>query len=170
MILTVDELRRYIKTDLDDDVLTLKLSALEDQIRKHTNNNFQNRSIRCVSEIRDGVIIAPSPHFRTGDTVQVTNSELGDGLFVLVSDDTLSPAPPDCGECLITKVEYPASVKMGVIELVKWDIERRDKIGIASETISRHSVSYASVDGSNTTLGFPSALMGFLKPYTKARF
>ena len=66
--------------------------------------------------------------------------------------------------------EYPADVKMGAINMLKWDIESRDKIGVASETISRHSVTYVSVDGDNSTGGYPKAVMGFLKPYMKARF
>lgn len=67
-------------------------------------------------------------------------------------------------------VEYPADVKMGVINALKWDIESREKIGVSSETISRHSVTYTAVDGDNTSGGYPKAVIGFLKPYMKARF
>lgn len=66
--------------------------------------------------------------------------------------------------------EYPADVKLGVIELLKWDLQMREKTGVASETISRHSVSYQAYDGTNTVLNYPASLMGFLKPYRKARF
>lgn len=66
--------------------------------------------------------------------------------------------------------EYPLDVKMGVINLIKWDLDGRDKIGISSETISRHSVSYSSQSGSDSEDGYPKALIGFLKPYMKARF
>jgi hypothetical protein len=41
---------------------------------------------------------------------------------------------------------------------------------VASETISRHSVTYVDQTGDNTIMGYPVALMGFLKPYRKARF
>jgi hypothetical protein len=41
---------------------------------------------------------------------------------------------------------------------------------VASETISRHSVTYVDQTGENTIMGYPVALMGFLKPYIKARF
>lgn len=67
-------------------------------------------------------------------------------------------------------IVYPADIKMGVIHLLKWDLGMREKTGIASETISRHSVSFQSYDGTNTLLGYPASLMGFLKPYKKARF
>lgn len=66
--------------------------------------------------------------------------------------------------------EYPMDVKMGVINMLNWDLENRDKVGIQSETISRHSVTYFNMDGDNSTMGYPKSLLGFLKPYMKARF
>jgi hypothetical protein len=66
--------------------------------------------------------------------------------------------------------EYPADVKMGVLEMLKWDLENRKKVGIQSETISRHSVTYFNMDGDNSVMGYPKALLGFLKPYMRARF
>ena len=61
-------------------------------------------------------------------------------------------------------------VKMGVVNLMKWELDNRDKVGVQSETISRHSVTYFNMDGDNSIMGFPKALLGFLKPYMKARF
>jgi hypothetical protein len=66
--------------------------------------------------------------------------------------------------------EYPADVKMGVVNMLKWELENRDKVGIQSETISRHSVTYFNMDGDNSTMGYPKSLLGFLKPYHRARF
>ena len=66
--------------------------------------------------------------------------------------------------------EYPMDVKMGVINLMKWELNNRDKVGVASESISRHSVTYFDMSGDNSTMGYPKALLGFLKPYMKARF
>ena len=66
--------------------------------------------------------------------------------------------------------EYPMDVKMGVVNLMKWELDNRDKVGVQSETISRHSVTYFNMDGDNSIMGFPKALLGFLKPYMKARF
>lgn len=71
---------------------------------------------------------------------------------------------------LVTKVEYPVDVQMGVVNMLKWDLENREKVGIQSETISRHSVTYFNMDGDNSALGYPKSLTGFLKPYMKARF
>jgi len=67
-------------------------------------------------------------------------------------------------------IEYPADIKLGVINLLKWDMEMREKTGVAAETISRHSVTYQTYDGTNTINGYPASMMGFLKPYMKARF
>lgn len=65
---------------------------------------------------------------------------------------------------------YPMDVKMGVINLMKWELNSRDKVGIASESISRHSVTYFDMTGDNSAMGYPKALTGFLRPYMKARF
>lgn len=67
-------------------------------------------------------------------------------------------------------IVYPADIKMGVANLIKWDLDYRNKVGVSSETISRHSVTYIAQDAANTNAGYPAALMGFLKPYHKARF
>lgn len=62
---------------------------------------------------------------------------------------------------------FPPDVKMGAINMLKWDIESRDKVSIQSETISRHSVTYFNMDGDNSSLGYPKSLTGFLKPYRR---
>ena len=71
---------------------------------------------------------------------------------------------------VLTKVVYPADVKQGVARMLQWQLDNGDKVGVQSETISRHSVTYFNMDGDNSTMGFPKSLLGFLKPYMKARF
>ena len=66
--------------------------------------------------------------------------------------------------------EWPADIKLGVIELLKWDFSMKAKQGIASETISRHSVSYVDTNAGLNALGYPKSLLGFLKHYMRARF
>ena len=66
--------------------------------------------------------------------------------------------------------EYPMDVKMGVVNLMKWELDMREKVGVASESISRHSVTYVDQTGTNTVNGYPVALIGFRKPYKRARF
>jgi hypothetical protein len=68
---------------------------------------------------------------------------------------------------------YPPDVVEGAFEMLKYNVSgtrERGGAGIASEALSRHSVSYVAQDGNNTIGGYPAALMGFLKPYYKARF
>lgn len=115
MILTVEEFRRFVDTDKDDDVLTAWLEAMELMVQGYTHNNFRKYMV-------DGAIV------------------------------------------------YPADVKMGVVNLLKWELTSRDKTGVASETISRHSVTYRDDTTTNYINGYPASLMGFLKPYMKARF
>ena len=113
MIISVEELRKYITTNLEDSVLEAKLQALELSIQGYTNNNFKRVLI-------DG--------------------------------------------------EYPMDVKMGVVNMLKWDLEQREKVGIQSETISRYSVTYFDQSANNTLMGYPVSFLGFLKPYMRARF
>ena len=114
MLMTVAELRRYITTDEEDQVLEAMLQALELSIQGYTNNDFTRH--------------------------------------------------------LTAEGEYPMDVKMGAVNLMKWELNNRDKVGIASESISRHSVTYVDQTGENTLMGYPVALMGFLRPYKRARF
>lgn len=67
-------------------------------------------------------------------------------------------------------VEFPPDVKMGVVKLIQYDLNCADKVGISSETISRHSVSYEVQTGEESEGGYPKNLTTFLKPYMKARF
>ena len=180
MILALKELRTHITSDISGDILSSKLSAIETLIRKHTNNNFQNRAIRCQSSIRGGVITSPSPYFKIGDTVQISENPLNNGLYVIEDGMKLSPIPFDSEENLITKVVYPEDVKMGAVEMLRWKLRNEernsgdvDKQTVQSETISRHSVTYAADSTESDIderLGYPRKLTAFLKPYMKARF
>lgn len=174
MIISVKQLKKHVSTAIDDEVLADRLSALELLIRKTTNNNFQNRNIRFEVDISSPKLALDTPYLKPGDTVQISQSKLNDGLYVILKiEDGVITLDRDLypeDKVLITKVEYPMDIKMGVVNLMKWEIENRDKVGIASETISRHSVTYFNMDGDNSTLGYPKSITGFLKPYMKARF
>lgn len=66
--------------------------------------------------------------------------------------------------------DYPMDIKMGMVNMMQWDLNHRDKVGIASESISRHTVNYIDMNQQNCTMGYPVSLIGFLKPYKRARF
>lgn len=175
MIMSVKEFKTFVTTDIADEVIEAKLQALEMLIRKYTNNNFQKRSYRRTADIVGGLFLVEAlTPFKVGDTVQITESQLNEGLFTVKEADdstfTVNEEVEDETGVLVTKIVYPMDVKMGVVNMMKWDIKNRDKVGIQSETISRHSVTYFNMDGDNSTMGFPKSLVGFLKPYMKARF
>lgn len=177
MLMTVEELRKYITTDESDEVVEAKLRAIEYAIRSYTNNNFCVRAFRAVaSALPDNELHLESPvPFAVDDTLQITESDFMQdclvtvvaayGNTIVVKEELFEEA-----DVVITKVVYPHDVKMGVVNLMKWELNNRDKVGIASESISRHSVTYVDQTGTNTVNGFPVALMGFLKPYKRARF
>lgn len=175
MLMTVDELKRYISTQEDAQALEARLSALELLIRAYTHNNFQQRHVRRMADIAGSVVIMDALQpFRVGDTIQVTESDFNDGLYTVTeasdSTVTIKEAAFDEDDVLVTRVVYPADVKMGAVNLMKWELERRDKAGIASETLSRHAVTYESMTEDNSIMGYPKSLMGFLRPYMRARF
>lgn len=174
MIISVDKLKKFIKTNETDEVLEAKLQALELLVRKYTNNNFQNRNVRFARPIIDGKLQLSTNLLKVGDTIEISQSKYNDGLYVIKATNgdllELDRELYDEAQILITKVVYPFDVQMGAINMLKWDLDNRDKVGIASESISRHSVTYFNMDGDNSTIGYPKSLVGFLKPYMKARF
>lgn len=177
MIMTVAELRQFVTTDETDQALEARLSALELLIRAYTNNNFQARAFRAIAVATSSghqLVTAINNPFKAGDTLQITESELNTGLVnVRTSSNGVITVKEDLYDesgVVITKVVYPMDVKLGVANMVKWQLDNGDKVGVQSETISRHSVTYFNLDGDNSSMGFPKSLTGFLRPYMKARF
>jgi hypothetical protein len=173
--MTVAEYRLLNPNDPEtDQALEAKLQALESVIRAYTNNNFQQRAFRFSCPVINGKLYYTTNLLKVDDTVQISESALNDGLYIVqeTGADTISLDAElyDEDYVLVTKVIYPHDVKMGVVNLPRWENENRSKVGIASETISRHSVTYFNMDGDNSLMGYPKSLLGFLTPYMKARF
>ena len=177
MIISVEEVKKEISDfkGWSDSKIERKLKAIEQAIRSYTNNNFQNRDYRRTADIVGGsfYVEALTP-FEVDDTVQISESELNTGLFTVTAVDDSSfavkEAVKDETDVLVTKVVYPADVIECAFNLLEWELKNRDKVGIQSETLSRHSVTYFNMDGDNSIMGYPKSLMGALKPYMKARF
>lgn len=175
MLITIEKLKALYPqfADINDDLLTLKLDSIESAIRAYTHNTFQNRAVRayCTVNGNTAICIKGDLLFKKGDTVSIT-SELNKGLYNIldVNSDTFTvdrvfyPAIE-----LVTLVRYPNDVIAGAINVLEWDCFNRDHEGIASESISRHSVSYVTYDGSNTINGYPAMLFGFCNPYIQMR-
>ena len=176
MIISVEKAKNLVDfKGWTDDKIELKLKAVEKAIRGYTNNNFQDRDVRRTADIVGGLLAVASPTpFDVGDTVQISESTLNKGLFTVASADdstfTVEEAVKDEKDVLVTKVSYPEDVVACALNLLEWEVNNRSKMGIQSETLSRHSVSYASMDGANSAMGYPKALLGALMPYRKARF
>lgn len=175
MIIGVEELKKYIDfKDLNDDKVKMQLESIESLIRSYTHNNFQNRNVRIICSSSNNKLNGHSSYLKVGDTIQISQSHYNDGLYVIneITDDTITLDKDlfDNEFNMVTKIEYPTAIVQGVINLMKWDVNSRDKVGIQSESISRHSVTYFNQDGSNSTVGYPTSLLGFLEPFKKARF
>lgn len=169
------ELAEKLK-NISDEKLIRKLKAIEKSIRKYTNNNFMDVKFRTYGKIQDGAICVNSyPYFLENDNIEISHS-LNDGVYTIkeINQDIITIDEDitffDCDCIMITKVVYPEDVQEGVINMLKWDLGLRNKVGIKSETISRHSVTYFDMDKSNSLKGYPVSLLGFLEDYIKARF
>ena len=176
MIISVEKAKELVSfpDGWTDEKIKMKLLAVEQTIRAYTNNNFQNRGFRVQADIAAGVFMSESLiPFSVGDTVQVSESRLNEGLFtVYTADDQtfmVDEETRDEAAVLVTKIEYPADVVACCVNLLEWEVNNRGKVGVQSETLSRHSVTYFNMDGANQVMGYPASLLGCLKAYRKAR-
>lgn len=173
MIISVEKAKELVSfPGWTDEKIRMKLLAVEQTIRAYTNNNFQERGFRVRADIAAGVFMSESLiPFSVGDTVQVSESRLNKGLFtVYTADDQtfmVDEETRDEDSVLVTKVVYPADVVNCCVELMEWAANFAGKVGIKSETLSRHSVTYE--DSATMFMGYPASLLGCLKPYRKAR-
>lgn len=171
MIITAEELGAAAPefSGADGTALQRQLDALEAMVRGRTHNGFQNRGARFYAASSGGVLAGTSPYLALGDTVQITDSVINDGLYTvktLGEDTALDRTLFDDAYNLVTKVEYPADVVEGVIALMRYRKAMDGKEWLASESLGRHSVSFDT----KRTAGYPSDMLAFLDPYMKARF
>lgn len=176
MIISIKEAKEQVDVlglKWNDAKIQRKLNSIESTIRNYCNNNFQNRNIRCISSIKDGILCNVHPVMKMGDTIQISGSKYNNGLYVLkesekgliITEDLLI----DEENVIVTKIEYPADIVDCCFDIMEWESEIREKVGIQSETISRHSVTYFNQDSSNTVEGYPISLFDKCKKYRKAR-
>lgn len=174
MIISLEKAKALISfpAEWTDEKIKMKLDAVEQTIRAYTNNNFQDRDIRRTADIVGGLfIVGTSMPFDPGDTVQISKSQLNKGLFTIASTDdstfTVEESVKDETDVSITKIVYPADVVNCCVDLMEWSVNFAGKVGVKSETLSRHSVTYE--DSSTMFMGYPASLLGCLKPYRKVR-
>ena len=183
MIIALDRLKE-IKPDLgfDDTQLKFRLEAIEAMIRAYTNNNFQVRTARIKARSEGGAIIGTSPFIVAGDTVQVSQTDVNDGVYVVkevsFGRTSLDKRLFDLPMNTVTLIRYPADIVNGCINLLEYQANQmkladdyKDRVGVASETVARHTVEYDSkaFDYSNLA-SYPDSLKTFLKPYKRMRY
>ena len=173
MIISVDQAKKLIGLkNWSDERIQMKLDAIEQVIRSYTHNNFQNRGIRAGCAAIAQKVYGYVPGLNVGDTIQITESRFNSGLFVVkaIESNMITVDKPliDESHVLVTKVEYPADVIDCVVELMEWNLNFGGKVGIKSETLSRHSVTYE--DSATLFMGYPVGILNGLKLHVKARF
>lgn len=177
MILSVERAKSLVDlSGWTDEKVKMKLDAIEQTIRAYTNNNFQQRSVRSKCTVIQGDIWGITVGFAVGDTIQISESQYSNGLYTIANiDEGSERITVEEGELakehlvLVTKVSYPADVVACAVNLLEWEVNNRAKVGVQSETLSRHSVTYFNMDSSNNIMGYPGSLLGCLKAYRKAR-
>ena len=173
MIISVDQAKKLIGLkNWSDERIQMKLDAIEQVIRSYTHNNFQNRAVRADCAVISNQVHGYVPGLNVGDTIQITESRFSSGLFVVESIEgnmiTVDKSLIDESHVLVTKVEYPADIIDCVVELMEWNLNFGGKVGIKSETLSRHSVTYE--DSATLFMGYPVGILNGLKLHVKARF
>ena len=175
MIISVEKAKELVSfPGWTDEKIRMKLLAVEQTIRAYTNNNFIDPGFRVQAYIAAGVFMSESLiPFSVGDTVQISESRHNKGLFtVSTADDqtfTVDEETRDEDHVLVTKVVYPADVVACAVNLLEWEVNNRAKVGVQSETLSRHSVTYFNMGAADQVMGYPVSLLGCLKAYRKAR-
>ena len=171
MIITVEELKQVSElSSISDEQLTVMCEGIEDFIRQYTNNNFIVKNVTFNTPSLNSQLDTVSPLFKVGDTVLISNSKYNNGVYVINDlDGTLDKELFDDDNNKVTLVKYPSAIKLGVVKLLQYNAKMDSKVGISSESLSRHSVSYAQPT-SDSIGGYPASMMSFLKPYMKARF
>lgn len=172
MIMTVNELRNQVDCGSDsDELITAKMQAVEAVIRRYTNNNFQQRMARFEGRSSGSKIYGNPQYFRVGDTVQISASGVNDGLYVVqeIGTDsiTVNQSLFDVENNLVTRIFYPSDVKQCAVDLYRWKQTNGAKVGIKSETLSRHSVTYE--DSASLYMGYPVGILNGLLLHRKAR-
>lgn len=172
MIMSVNDLRHEVSCgNVPDEIIKRRMDAIEAVIRQYTNNNFQQRKARFAGSSSGSTINGVPCFIKAGDTVQISESDVNDGLYVVtdVGEDYIQVDGEllDVDYNLVTKIHYPPDVAQCAVDLFVWKQQKGDKVGVKSETLSRHSVTYE--DSATLYMGYPVGILNGLKLYRKAR-
>lgn len=172
MIITVTDLKKQVDCgNTTDDLITARLETIEAVIRAYTHNNFQQRGVRFSGRSSGMKVYGAPQYIDIGDTVQISCSVVNDGIYTVTEvgadyvqmDKFLYTTDSN----MVTKIKYPADVVQCAVDLYRWKQSMGDKVGIKSETLSRHSVTYE--DSTTLFMGYPVGILNGLILHMKAR-
>ena len=173
MLISIEELRKIAETDESDYALSVRLSAIEAKIRAYTNNHFMVKGTTVTVAIKGDTVICNPGIFRPGQTVELMHTKASDGVHTVIcrTDDgfRLSGDLLDGDTGTMTLVRYPQDVVMGAVAMLQYDKSIEGLENVASESISRHSVTYKDLNSATSLMGYPMHVISFLKPYRRAR-
>ena len=173
MLISIEELRKIVETDESDYALSVRLSAIEAKIRTYSNNHFMVKGTTVAVTIKDGAVICNPGIFRPGQTVELMHTKASDGVYTLIcrTNDGFRLAGDllDGDAGTMTLVRYPQDVVMGAVDMLQYDKSIEGLENVASESISRHSVTYRNPESAASLMGYPMHVISFLKPYRRAK-
>ncbi|ACI00367.1 gp7 [Listeria phage P40] len=157
------------------------LDALELNIRAYTSNHFLNRAsyVRGLDfKDANSVVVDDATNFRVGDSIEIWNSGMNDGLHVIqsIDDYTLTFNDPQFRDLSniehanLGLVQYPQDVLSGCMQLLEFDENGRPEFGVKQETVARTSMTYYDTTSLETRFSYPAFLTDFLTPYKRFPF
>jgi len=161
---------------INSNLTPVDLDGMEASVRRLTNNNFQNRGVRfnliAVNGLSNALTVDRLVHgLRAGDTVEINDSVDNAGVYtvtqidgdkIVVNEDLL----PGKERAIVTKVEYPADIKAGVLKWIQYDVDHAKHEGVKSRSVGRVNETYFDTTSSK----YPDSYMSFLTPYKKMRW
>lgn len=181
-LMTLEE-AQSIKSDASlDDVL-----AIETAIRELTNNKFYRevngqpavRFINVIVESGSIVLSDSSTIFglRIGDRIELGGSRYNDELLTIKEIDKelgkikVKEADEledeDTPRMFITLVRYPADVKQGAKEILRYKEKMKGTVGLKSISMARVKQTFYDVNASDTVDGVPASVFSFLDKYQR---
>ncbi len=167
------KLSKELRDKFSDEELRDQLDALEFTIRACTRNKFHIRGKDFEGTSTGGKsLLTSSARVKVGDRVELVD-EFNQPVLAFV--EAISPLAvvfdktlPE-GKLKCYPVAYPPDVVTGVAKMVAYQALRDAKLGIKSETVGRHSVSFGVDSSIEGLAGYPAELTGFLAHYRRAR-
>jgi hypothetical protein len=181
-LITLSEAKTLLQISGNDKdaLITMLIPAVRDFLVDYTHNRFLTErhlysSTLTFNALAPATITDSQSQFAASYLTNAADIHVGGSLyndgFYAVSSVTAGTITLAAGETLksessgsvvttsplITKVEFPKSLKMIVAQMLAFTLEKHTGRGIQSESIGGYSVSYA--------VDYPKSIMQALEPY-----